>query len=132
MKKSDTSGLRKYQKAILNGFLAGILTIIVLLMLMSLAMSFRDLPRIMIDPIVVVILSLGTLLSGLVSARLSREKGMMIGFTCGFIMFLVITILSLCNKSFSFGYLAMVKFFALTLFGSIGGIWGVNLRSKRK
>lgn len=124
--------MKKYQKPILRGCIFGMAVIAALTCLMSLVTSIKDLPQALLDPVAVMILAVGSFTAGFIATRIVREKGFLLGFICGLLMFLAAILVGIGMGWSGFGFLALVKFFALTLAGSVGGIWAVNLKAKRK
>lgn len=110
----------------------GILFAIVILVLLALFMTIRDIPHVMVEPLAVSAAALGGLLGGLVASKLIGEKGMIAGLCTGSVMLFPIMLFSLFIGSFGTGYSAVLKLVTILLAASVGGIMGVNIKKKRK
>lgn len=124
---SKSSGYTNIGKAVAIGLLATA----VMLLLLSFVLSKKDFPFSLINPLSTVALLIGSLLAGFLAAKSSKEKGMLLGGFCGFIIFVVIFVVSSMFQ-FEVGAKAVLKLAVCVLSGAIGGIIGVNKRNKRR
>ncbi len=109
----------------------GLLATTVVLLLFSFLMCKKDVPFVLLNPFSAGLLMLGSFISGYLAARRIRERGMMIGALCGLIIFLLLLLASFMSK-FDVGLAALIKLAIALVSGAIGGIIGVNAKSKRK
>lgn len=110
----------------------GILSIILILVLLSGFMTFRDIPHAMVEPLAVTAAALGGFIGGFVSSRLHGEKGMAAGLCSGVMIFFPVALYSLFTGSFGLGSSALLKLITILLAASSGGVMGVNTGGKRK
>ena len=69
-------------------------------------------------------------MSGYVSARVTKEKGLIIGSVSGIIMFIIVLLTGLIWRDGNFTYLTLVKLALFTLFGALGGVKAVNKKDR--
>lgn len=110
----------------------GIAVTAVMLFLFALLLSVRDLPHGAIEPMATVAMILGAMTAGFTCSRLCKEKGLLLGMLCGLILFGVLTLGGMTVSDDGLGVAAWLRLAILTLSGGIGGVFGVNLRLKRK
>ena len=79
MKQPDIHGAKRFIRPVTYGLLFGVGACMLLLVLMSVVMTFRDVPQPAITLIATLAFVLGGLVAGFVSASFAREKGMLIG-----------------------------------------------------
>jgi len=103
----------------------------ILLLLFSFSLSKNDIPLEIVNPFSAFLIAAASLCSGYLAAKKIKQRGMAVGATCGTVIFLLVSLISLMN-SFEIGILALIKFGVSVLSGAIGGILGVNTKRKRK
>lgn len=125
----DNSG-NTYTK-MLKAVAIGLLVTAVLLLLLSFVLSKRDFSFMLINPLATLALGVGSMLSGFLSARSFRERGMLMGGLSGLIIFAIVLIVSAMFQ-FELGAKAIIKLAVTVLGGCVGGIIGINKRNKRR
>jgi len=110
----------------------GILSMILILILLSGLMTFRDIPHVMVEPLAVTAAALGGLIGGFAASRFHGEKGLAAGLCSGVMIFFPVMLYSLFSGSFGFGSSAILKLITILLASSSGGVMGVNTGGKRK
>ena len=73
-----------------------------------------------------VTLSSGTFASGYTSGRISKTKGLMYGFFCSLVIFAFIVLGAIISNGLNITLYSVFKVVVCTVFGSAGGIVGVN------
>lgn len=125
------SGISLYIKALIFGTLAGCTATASLLCVLSLGLIVTGaLPHDYLSWIVIALCSLSAFLSGYVTARITKVKGLLCGAMSGLIMFIILLLAGLITGDGDFTYISLVKLFGLLLFGALGGIKGVNRKDK--
>ncbi len=125
--KSKSNNISKSIKASIVGIILGSIVCILFLMLFSfLFVRAETLPMKFIEPIVIVISSLGTFVSGYITSKIIKKNGMMYGMISGFLMFVILFISGLIVCGDSITTVILVKCTAMLLAGAVGGIFGVN------
>ena len=122
MKQPDMYGIKRFLRPVVYGIVAGTVACFLLLTFMSVVMQFRDLPQMLI--------TLGGLVAGYVSAAFSRERGMLVGVCCGICMFLLLAFTNLTVNGPDFCAVAFTKLAAVLFASALGGVVGVNKRKK--
>ena len=122
----------KYVKPVLVGTAIGAVVITAVLMVLSLVLSLKDIPQMLITPMVLAALAAGAFVGGLSTARLVRERGLLMGLCCGVLLFLLLWLFGLRVNEGAFGLMAGVKLVVALLFAAVGGVMGVNAKKRRK
>ena len=133
MKQPDIHGAKRFIRPVTYGLLFGVGACMLLLVLMSVVMTFRDVPQPAITLIATLAFVLGGLVAGFVSASFAREKGMLIGVCCGICLFLILMTASFVFDDAGdagFGMAAVSKLAAVLFASALGGVIGVNRRKK--
>ena len=73
----------------------------------------------------------GAYAGGFISARTRRKNGLFMGVLCGIFMFFVIFIISTFFAQTISGFSGSAKLIMTLIFGALGGIVGVNSKSRR-
>ncbi len=76
-------------------------------------------------------MTLGSMFGGFVAGKINKEKGFIIGAINGFVLFLIITLISLIFNQNSITIVTLIKLVTLVLSSMIGGVIGVNTTHKR-
>lgn len=130
--RHETEGAMKYLKPILLGVALGAVVITLLLMILSLLMSLQDIPQSFITPMVLFSLGVGAFAGGLFAARLTKEKGLLLGAGCGLLLFAAIWVCGLGLNPSVFGALTSIKLLIAVVLASLGGVVGINGKKRRK
>ncbi|WP_092751778.1 TIGR04086 family membrane protein [Hydrogenoanaerobacterium saccharovorans] len=130
--KVEKYGVMKYLKPILSGTLVGAVVITVILMVLSLLLSLQNIPQMLINPMVLLALAIGSLMGGSFAAKMVREKGLVMGLCCGVLLFLMLLLFGQGISDNGFGFMAAIKLAIALLFSAIGGVAGVNSKKSRK
>ena len=111
-----------------------IFSIIITLMALisvSLVLSFFDVLEEIISPSIIVISSISILNGSFLISRKIKEKGILNGAILGALYIVTIYIISsVLNKNFSLNLYSGIMIGMGILAGAVGGILGVNLKSK--
>ncbi|MCL2578815.1 MAG: TIGR04086 family membrane protein [Oscillospiraceae bacterium] len=128
----ESSGLSAVARPILISVVFGIMVCIGVLMLLSFVLSVRSVPHSLINPLAVFAISVGALTAGFCCAKLLRQGGLAYGALCGGVFSLVIMLASFGISDNGFGLTALFKITFMMLSAMLGGVFGVNMRRKRK
>lgn len=125
------SGPSLYIKALIFGTLSGALATALLLCIAAAVLLISGtLPQKYLVWIGIFFCALATLLSGYVTARITKANGMLSGALSGIIMFLILLVAGLTGSDETLTYLTLVKLIAFIICGALGGIKGVNKKEK--
>lgn len=129
--KSENN-LTKAVKAILSGTIMGTFFSILTLVISSfLFVKSQNISATVITPLTMFAITLGAFISGYITARIIKSNGLFWGMIAGFVMFSVVFIAGLMISNGEISTLVLVKLTLMLLMGAIGGIAGVNKKSKR-
>jgi putative membrane protein (TIGR04086 family) len=118
-------------KPILIGTSFSLIISCIFLMVMAFYMSMNDMPDFASIIIAYIVTAIAALIGGIVSARIYKSRGMMVGAACGISYFLVIFIVSMFFSShIELNTVGLLKFMLSLVFGTFGGIFGVNMKRK--
>ena len=81
---------------------------------------------------VLVALGVGAFLGGNFAAKLTREKGLLVGLCCGALLFLALWLFGQAIHGGGFGAIGIVKLAVALGLSALGGVMGVNAKKRRK
>ena len=93
--RRDGTGAVKFLRPVLIGTALGVLGASFILVLFSLLLSLRDVPQMAIGVMAAAAIGAGALLGGYSSAKLSGERGLLVGFFSGLLFFLLLMLAGL-------------------------------------
>ncbi len=108
----------------------GLIACTALLMIAAAVMTAVVVPSSANTPIALVIAAISALVGGWVTARVSRERGLLFGVGCGLILFLLMSAIGLSVFQELHGSTMLIKAVLMIIGGAFGGILGVNTRRK--
>lgn len=127
------SDKRLLAKAVLFSSVCGILVLVILMCLLAaVMMSSGVISADILDYCTVGMVGVATLMSGIISSRITGSAGLVVGSLTGLFIFLVITSVALIFNGESVSIITLLKFMAAVFAGGIGGIIGVNKKEKIK
>ena len=125
----STNSFYTAAKPLFIGTLFSLIVSFILLVCMAFYMSMNDIPAFASLVIVYIVIAIASLIGGIVSAKMYKCRGMMIGALCGIVYFLFVFIVGLLFSSHSaFNTVGLLKFVLSLVFGTFGGIFGVNMK----
>ncbi len=119
-------------KPIITGLIIGTVVISVLFVLFALLMSFDILPLGAANVVSSIAIAAGTFTGGFFAAKKLTKNGLIIGIICGFIMFLLFTLIGIAAFKTAPNTSALIRLLIFITSGAIGGIIGVGNADKRK
>lgn len=119
-------------KPIVRGIIVGIVVIAILFVLFALVMSFNILPISAATVVSSIAIAAGSFLSGFFSAKKLTKNGLIIGTICGFLLFILFTIIGIAAFGSAPGASTLIRLLIFVTSGAIGGIIGVGNTDKRK
>ena len=129
---TNSSALEKFTKPIIFGLIIGTVVIGALFVLFTLIISFDILPINSANVVSSIAISVGSFFAGFSSAKRLAKNGLIIGAICGFITFLLFTIIGIAAFKSAPSTSALIRLLIFTTSGAIGGIIGVGNAHKRK
>ena len=123
------SDKRLLVKAVVFGSVCGLLVTVILLCIFSaVIMTSGLLPSEITNYITVGIVSLGAFAGGVITSRITKSAGLIVGLITGFFIFMLITVIGVIKSDDSFTVLTLIRLISLIIAGGIGGI----LRKRKK
>ncbi len=123
------TGIYTYIKWMLIAVAAGVVAILAVMSVFAMVMSASGLPVTIADSLAIVAVSIGSLVSGYIAARLFKKNGMLIGLIAAVVMFVILFIPGIPDGIDNSG---LVKLICILISGIAGGIFGVSARRKHK
>ncbi len=131
-RKEETGLLVKLIRPVLWGVCVGALTCLLLLLIMAAVMAAQNVPQTAVTPMAVAAAAAAAFLGGLTSARIAKERGLLVGVLCGLLMYVVVALAGFALLREIRGTYALLKLFVLVGCGAIGGLIGVNTKQSRR
>lgn len=116
---------------LLLAVVVGFFVIMGCLFMFSLIVSKIDLPKGALAVFSTIALCVGAFSGGLTCAKRRGKNGLLFGVATGVAMFVVIFVLSLFFARTAVTFTAASKLFWTIVFGAVGGIVGVNSKSRK-
>ena len=118
-------------RAVCWGSAAGAAVIMLLILLLTvLFVKMRRVPQAAAVPLTIAAASVGSLVSGYVAGRISQQKGILYGFSAALLLFALLFLCGVIIVRETLAPAMFIKLGLMVLFGIIGGILGVNRKSK--
>lgn len=118
-------------KAVIFGVVCGLLMSVILMCVCALViLTIGLLPTEILQYIMLADLSLGALFGGIVTARITKSAGLLVGLITGFVIFVLTTLFGIARSEDAVSLLTLLRFIFTALLGGIGGILGVNKKEK--
>ncbi len=125
------SDKRLLVKAVVFGSVCGLLVTVILLCIFSaVIMTSGLLPSEITNYITVGIVSLGALAGGVITSRITKSAGLIVGLITGFFIFMLITVIGVIKSDDSFTVLTLIRLISLIIAGGIGGILGLRKKER--
>ena len=119
-------------KPVLIGNLCGGGVCFAALLLLAVLLTVRDFPAAAAGALATIAAGLGAFAAGFIAAKLYKKQGMAVGATSGLLLYAVVLIASMIAGDGPFTAMTLIRLAIMALASAIGGIWGVNVRAKRK
>lgn len=126
--ENTRSAYARVARPLLAGLCVGVITCTVLLLLAAALVGAVDVPRQAVMPLAYGAAALAAFTAGLVTARLSGKKGLLMGAACGFLLYLLVLTAGFVRYTGVDIGLSALKLAILVVAGGVGGVLGVNRR----
>ncbi len=114
-------------KPLIIGMFCGAISCVTLLFLATfLITKSGNMPSDFTGSLMIILTGIGAFIGGYVSGKTSREKGLVYGIACGFLMFILFFLGGFIVARNSVTMLTVIRLFTMLLCGAVGGITGVN------
>jgi putative membrane protein (TIGR04086 family) len=129
--KQEQSGFVSFVKPVAFGIIGGLIISILLLSLISFVFTVQNIPQSAVIPFACFSICGGAFTGGFFASHKYKNKGLVLGALTGLLFFLILYIVGVFMNEINSGALAMLKLVLSVVFGSFGGIVGVNTLHKR-
>ena len=127
-RKEDSSVMiKRVVRPVVIGTVAGAGCCLLILLLMAAIMASSDIPKAAVTPMAVAAAAIGAFVSGIIAARISRERGLLLGAVCGLLLYLLVMIAGFAILREIRGAYAVVKLAVMIGCAALGGVLGVNM-----
>ncbi len=130
-RKEEPQWLAVWAKPLGIGALVGVVTCLVSLLGMAALLLTQDTPQTFVSPLALVALVVGCFVGGVVAARCAGQNGWLMGLSCGGVLFLLLLFGSGFAMLRSTAMHPLLKLAIMLLSAAVGGIVGINLKSRR-
>ena len=118
-------------RSILIGTVGGAAICTVLLLLAAAVIqSSGKLPQDLLQPLVLVICGISAFISGFLSAKVSRKRGLLLGAGCGLLLFLLCLIGGVVNSHDVASVSSLTRLLVMVFAGALGGYLAVYQSQK--
>lgn len=132
--QSSHDTVMRFVRAILTGALCGAVMCALLLVLCAFFfVKAGNIPETATVPCVIALSCVSSLFAGFVASRITKSKGLVMGLAAAGILFLLVLLSGLISVSDAPSVVScLLRCGLMLLSGSVGGIFGVNRRRRRK
>ena len=130
--RPEKTVLFKWGKPLLVGAAIFFLCFFLCIAVLSFLLMNKDLGDSLLVSVACVIIALCAFLGGYIAARISKEKGLLIGGGVGLLCFFLVAIFGALFTQTGFGTIGFVKLLLCLLPAGLGGFFGVNRKKRRK
>lgn len=117
-------------KAVLIGTAAGAVIILVILSaICGVLTATSSIPYRLLPYLVLIADAGGALCGAYTAAAIHKSRGLILGLSCGFILFVILFSVGMCSGG-TIGLPTLLKAIVLIVFGVLGGILGVNKKER--
>ena len=128
--RRDVSVPAKIFRSLGIGTGVGMIVCFLILLVTAAVMTTGVIPPTAVTPVAMAVAAVSAFVGGWVTARISRERGLLYGAASGLVLCLLIVLVGIVVLQEVRGSLLLIKF-ALTIgFGALGGVFGVNTKKR--
>lgn len=131
VKKNISGSVNKYFKQTLISVCFGFVATIICVLFFSIIVSRVDVPTFVGDIFTIISVSVGGLIAGYFNGKAFRQNGIGVGLVCGIAMVIILFFIKAIFFNPVPSFLTIIKFLSIIFFSIIGGIMGVNKKTKR-
>lgn len=121
----------KFKNGIRIGVIKGAITFIIILIVLSVLALYIDLPNSIIGFLSYMIISLVSFQAAYESTQKFRSKGIIQGLCCGLLIFSILFLISIIVNGFLISERIIIKSAICLMFGTLGGIIGINSKKTK-
>lgn len=118
-------------RAVCWGSAAGAAVIMLLILLFTVVfVKLRQVPQAVAVPLTIAAASVGAFVGGCVAGGIARRRGILYGFSSGLLLFALLFLCGVILVREPLASAAFIKLALMIFFGAVGGILGVNRKSR--
>jgi putative membrane protein (TIGR04086 family) len=129
--EKQQTDIKQFLMTAMSGILGAFIISVLFLAAFSILMTAKDMPSTAVMPFACISISAGAMGGGVVSSRLYRSRGLMIGAVTGLLFYIILYIVGIIMRQADLNAMFLLKIFLSIIFGAIGGIIGINMKTKR-
>lgn len=129
--RKEVSTATKILRPLWMGIGIGVIVCVVILLIAAAIMTTGMVPTAAVTPVALAAAAIGAFASGFVAAKVSRERGLLYGAGVGLLLFLFITVVGVVILHELRGTMMLLKAGLTIGFGALGGVLGVNVKTRR-
>ncbi len=130
-RNEDTAMVKKIARPIVIGACVGAICCLLVLLVMAAIMAAQNIPKAAVTPMAIVAAAFGSFIGGIVSAKISGEKGLLYGAGSGLLLYAVVIIAGFAVLQDVRGTTMFIKLAVMVGCSAVGGIIGVNMKRRR-
>ena len=93
--------------------------------------AVKSIPQYFIQAIAIFCAAVGAFVSGYISVKIYRSKGLIYGALAGVLLFFMLTVISFIVSRDKFTYITLIRFLAMIFSGAFGGVLAVNKKRRK-
>ena len=129
---SEKSALAVVKTAAVGVFFGAVFIALCLLLLAAGLSKSGSLPQAVLPAFLHGILIGGAVFGGFIGGRVLKKYGLLIGAACGLILCVILAVVKFSVQGWEMNASSLIRYITLVLGGGIGGIIGVNQKSRKK
>ena len=130
-RNEDSALVKKIVRPIVIGACAGAIACLLMLLVMAAGMAAQNIPKAAVTPMAMVAAAFGSFIAGIVSAKISGERGLLYGAGAALLLYVVVIIAGFAVLQDVRGATMLIKLAVMVGSGAVGGIIGVNFKRRR-
>lgn len=116
---------------ILGGLFGGVVLILMLFLSAFFVLKMKSLSQTAVFAAAIISSCVSAFLSGFIASRILKSRGMVVGALSAMLLFIIVLLTGTIFSSDSINLDTLMRFVAMLLSGSFGGVLGVNRRPRR-
>ena len=118
-------------KPLIIGFIISIVVSFLAIIIFAVTATNIDISDEGLTVMSIISMIIGAFAGGFVSAKVLKEKGLIIGAINGLLFFFIMTLISFIVSREPMSSISLIKILSFTIASMLGGIFGVNIKHKR-
>ena len=120
------------RSVIFGGFFGGVMLILMLFLSSFFVLKMKSLSQTAVFAAAIISSCISAFLAGFLASRILKARGIIVGALSALLLFIIVLLTGTIISSDSINLDTLMRFAAMLLSGSFGGILGVNRRPRRR